>query len=130
MIENAELMLQAWKSWQEGRAEDVVDPFLRSGSGSTNEMLRCIHIGLLCVQEDAADRPTMASVVLMLSSFSITLVLPSEPAFYSASGYASDASLIQNSDSTNSQHMKSPRPSHQSRRSSQNDSSITELHPR
>lgn len=45
-------------------------------------MLRCIHIGLLCVQENAADRPTMASVVLMLSSFSLTLPVPSEPAFF------------------------------------------------
>ena len=77
-------MSQAWKSWQEGRVEKVVDPILRgSGSGLTNEMLRCIHIGLLCVQENAADRPTMASVVLMLSSFSMTLNIPSAPAFYS-----------------------------------------------
>ncbi|KAG6383617.1 hypothetical protein SASPL_156629 [Salvia splendens] len=83
----------AWRSWQEGRGGEVVDPFLRSGSGSPNEMLRCIHIGLLCVQEDATDRPTMASVVLMLSSFSVTLDLPSEPAFYAANGYRSDAPL-------------------------------------
>ena len=125
-------MLQAWESWQEGRGGDVVDPFLRSGSGSMNEMLRCIHIGLLCVQEDPADRPTMASVVLMLSSFSITLNLPSEPAFYasSGSGYGSDASLIHNSDSTTSNQKSSSRPSQQSRRSSQNDASITDLHPR
>ena len=44
--------------------------------------MRCIHIGLLCVQEDPNDRPTMASVVLMLSSASITLPVPSEPAFF------------------------------------------------
>ena len=120
-------MLQAWESWQEGRGGDVVDPFLRSGSGSTNEMLRCIHIGLLCVQEDAADRPTMTSVVLMLSSFSVTLDLPSEPAFYAANDYASDVPLIHNSDSTNSHHMSSSQPSQQSRRSS---ASITDLYPR
>ncbi|KAK6917410.1 PAN/Apple domain [Dillenia turbinata] len=30
--------------------------------------LRCIHIGLLCVQECAVDRPTMLEVVLMLCS--------------------------------------------------------------
>ncbi|KAL1537386.1 hypothetical protein AAHA92_29905 [Salvia divinorum] len=123
-------MLQAWRSWQEGRGGEVVDPFLRSGSGSTNEMLRCIHIGLLCVQEDAADRPTMASVVLMLSSFSITLNLHSEPAFCAATGYGSDASLIHNSDSTNSHHKTSSRPSQQSRRSSQMEASFTDLRPR
>ena len=49
---------------------------------SLRDMIRCIHIGLLCVQEDAAERPTMALVVLMLSSLSITLALPSEPAFF------------------------------------------------
>ncbi|KAL1537393.1 putative receptor-like protein kinase [Salvia divinorum] len=125
-----DLLSFAWESWQEGRGGEVVDPFLRSGSGSTNEMLRCIHIGLLCVQEDAADRPTMASVVLMLSSFSITLNLPSEPAFYAASGNGSDASLIHNSDSTNSHRKTSSRPSQQSLRSSKNDASITDLHPR
>ena len=45
-------------------------------------MMRCIHIGLLCVQEDLNDRPTMASVVLMLSSATLTLPVPSEPAFF------------------------------------------------
>ncbi|KAL1537394.1 non-specific serine/threonine protein kinase [Salvia divinorum] len=127
-----DLISFAWESWQVGRGGEVVDPFLRSGSGSgsTNEMLRCIHIGLLCVQEDAADRPTMASVVLMLSSVFIALNLPSEPAFYAASGYGSEATLIHNSDSTNSHHKSSSRPSQQSRRSSQNDISITDLYPR
>ncbi|XP_042031191.1 cysteine-rich receptor-like protein kinase 29 [Salvia splendens] len=91
-----DLLSFAWKSWQEGRGEELVDPFLRSGSGSgsTNEMLRCIHIGLLCVQEDAADRPTMASVVLMLSSFSITLNLPSEPEFYADTGERPTMALV------------------------------------
>jgi hypothetical protein len=42
-------------------------------ANSTTEIMRCIHIGLLCVQENVADRPTMASIVLMLSSYSMTL---------------------------------------------------------
>ncbi|KAG6428056.1 hypothetical protein SASPL_112305 [Salvia splendens] len=117
-----DLLSFAWDSWKEGRGGDVVDPFLRSESRSMAEMLKCIHIGLLCVQENAADRPTMASVVLMLSSFSVTLNLPSKPAFY-----ALDASLIHNFDSLNSYCKTS---SQQSRRSSQNDASITDLHPR
>ncbi|KAL1537392.1 non-specific serine/threonine protein kinase [Salvia divinorum] len=104
-----DLLNFAWESWQEGRGGEVVDPFLRS---------------------DAADRPTMASVVLMLSSFSITLNLPTEPAFYAATGNGSDASLIHNSDSINSHHKTSSRPSQQSQRSSQNDASTTDLHPR
>ncbi|EXC56452.1 hypothetical protein L484_000344 [Morus notabilis] len=44
--------------------------------------MRCIHIGLLCVQENVEQRPTMNSVVLMLTSHSMTLPVPSRPAFF------------------------------------------------
>ncbi|GLT64434.1 hypothetical protein SLA2020_369290 [Shorea laevis] len=44
--------------------------------------MRCIHIGLLCVQENVVDRPTMASVVLMLNDYFITLEVPSPPALF------------------------------------------------
>ena len=46
-----------------------------------SEMLRCIHVGLLCVQEDAHLRPGMAAVVVMLNSRSITLPVPTPPAY-------------------------------------------------
>ncbi|TXG47130.1 hypothetical protein EZV62_026424 [Acer yangbiense] len=39
-------------------------------------------IGLLCVQEDPAARPTMATIILMLNSYSVTLALPQQPAFF------------------------------------------------
>ncbi|XP_034892319.2 cysteine-rich receptor-like protein kinase 29 [Populus alba] len=74
------LMSHAWRNWREGTAQDMIDPVLSSGSAT--EMMRCIHIGLLCVQENVAERPTMASVVLMLSSSSLTLQIPSQPAFF------------------------------------------------
>ena len=45
------------------------------------EVLKCIHIGLLCVQANPADRPTMSSVVVMLANETISLPLPAEPAF-------------------------------------------------
>lgn len=45
-------------------------------------ILRSIHIGLLCVQEKVNDRPTMGKVNLMLNSLSMTLPTPSKPAFY------------------------------------------------
>ncbi|KAE8728657.1 Cysteine-rich receptor-like protein kinase 11 [Hibiscus syriacus] len=47
---------------------------------SRNEVVRCVQLGLLCVQEDPADRPTMATVVLLLNSYSITLAVPEKPA--------------------------------------------------
>ncbi|CAM8881305.1 unnamed protein product [Rhodiola kirilowii] len=67
----------AWDSWRAGSAANMMDPTIINGP--RNEIMRCIHIGLLCVQESVTARPTMASVVLMLSSFSLTLPLPSEP---------------------------------------------------
>ncbi|KAM7265248.1 hypothetical protein ACFE04_002931 [Oxalis oulophora] len=78
-IEKEERVL-AWRSWNEGNALNMIDPILQSGFSS--EMLRCIHIGLLCVQENAADRPSMASVVVMLSSESVSLALPLKPAYF------------------------------------------------
>ncbi|KAH0901803.1 hypothetical protein HID58_041306, partial [Brassica napus] len=68
-----------WRSWREDVILSVIDPSLTAGS--RNDILRCLHIGLLCVQESAASRPTMASVALMLNSNSFTLPTPSRPAF-------------------------------------------------
>ncbi|GLU23218.1 hypothetical protein SLE2022_392420 [Rubroshorea leprosula] len=77
--EEENLLTNAWKNWMEGTALNFIDPILRDGSRS--EMLRCMQLGLLCVQENVARRPTMASVVLMLSSSTVSLQVPSKPAF-------------------------------------------------
>ncbi|XP_068322419.1 cysteine-rich receptor-like protein kinase 10 [Pyrus communis] len=76
-----DLMSHAWKLWRDGAPLELLDPCLRD-SYSRTEVIRCIHIGLLCVQEDPANRPTMQSVVLMLNSYSVTLPLPQQPAFF------------------------------------------------
>ncbi|CAK8573788.1 unnamed protein product [Lathyrus sativus] len=74
------LLSFAWKSWTEGKSTNIIDPSLKNYS--PNEIVRCIHIGLLCIQEDAADRPTMAAVALMLNSHSLSLALPLKPAYF------------------------------------------------
>lgn len=79
------LFMQAWKLWKDGEPLELLDPTIRE-SYTPNEVMRCVHIGLLCVQEDPADRPSMASIVLMLDSFSVTLPTPSQPAFFVQSG--------------------------------------------
>uniref|UniRef100_F6I3J4 Cysteine-rich receptor-like protein kinase 25 n=1 Tax=Vitis vinifera TaxID=29760 RepID=F6I3J4_VITVI len=76
-----DLLSYAWRQWKDRTALELIDPIV-GGEYSRSEVMRCIHIGLLCVQEDAADRPTMASVALMLNSYSVTLPLPSKPAFF------------------------------------------------
>lgn len=69
--------LQVWKNWREGTPSNILDAVIRSGS--RDEIMKCIHIALLCVQENVADRPTMPSVELMLNSDSTSLPLPSQP---------------------------------------------------
>jgi hypothetical protein len=73
-------LMQAWRLWKDGTPLELLDPSLRD-SYSSNEVMRCIQIGLLCVQENPADRPTMASILLVLNSYSATLLSPHEPAF-------------------------------------------------
>ncbi|XP_057987852.1 G-type lectin S-receptor-like serine/threonine-protein kinase At1g11410 isoform X2 [Hevea brasiliensis] len=68
-----------WHLWKEKRAWQIVDSSLKE-SCSPHEVLRCIEIGLLCVQEDVLERPTMSAVILMLSS-EIDLPSPKQPAF-------------------------------------------------
>ncbi|CAN1336741.1 Cysteine-rich receptor-like protein kinase 10 [Linum perenne] len=75
-----DLLSYAWKNWTDGMYEHLIDPSLRNYS--RYEIERCIHIGLLCVQENPNDRPTMASVALMMTSSSMSLQLPSKPAFF------------------------------------------------
>ena len=70
---------QVWELWGEGRAMEIVDPILVE-SCDRHEALRCIQVGLLCVQEKAMDRPTMLEVVLMLKS-ETALPSPKQPAF-------------------------------------------------
>ncbi|KAJ6706914.1 CYSTEINE-RICH RECEPTOR-LIKE PROTEIN KINASE 10 ISOFORM X1 [Salix viminalis] len=118
--EEEDLLTYTWENWNSGpNLHKLIDPTLRGGS--RNEMLRCIHVGLLCVQENALDRPNMASVAVMLSTYSITLPVPQKPAFFSRSTVLPETtSSLTESD--------------QSRRSSvpfsNNEASISELHPR
>ncbi|KAF7120608.1 hypothetical protein RHSIM_Rhsim13G0160200 [Rhododendron simsii] len=75
-----DLLSFSWSLWREGTPLDLMDPTLE-GSHSRNEITRCIHIALLCVQNDPDARPSMARVVLMLNSYSSTLSLPQQPGF-------------------------------------------------
>ncbi|KAL4201489.1 hypothetical protein AMTRI_Chr02g258890 [Amborella trichopoda] len=79
------LVEYVWRLWCEGRPIELMDPSL----GETcprNQVLRCIHIGLLCVQVDAAERPTISSVVVMLNSDTSSLPLPMSPHFLYGNG--------------------------------------------
>ncbi|KAK2998678.1 hypothetical protein RJ639_042732 [Escallonia herrerae] len=72
-------LFQVWDLWREGRALEIADPSLGE-LYEAHEVLRCIHIGLLCVQEFANDRPSMSEVAFMLCH-ETTLSSPKQPAF-------------------------------------------------
>nr|GLL45722.1 cysteine-rich receptor-like protein kinase 25 [Ipomoea trifida] len=76
-----DLLSYAWKHWRDGTPLRIVDPVFGE-CYSRNEVIQCIHIGLLCVQKDVDKRPTMTNVDLMLNSYSITKSAPREPAFF------------------------------------------------
>ncbi|KAF9588231.1 hypothetical protein IFM89_008631 [Coptis chinensis] len=70
----------AWKLWKEGKGLELMDESM-SGTCSTYEVLKCIQIGLLCVEEHVENRPTVSSVLLMLGSDTAVLGQPKKPGF-------------------------------------------------
>ncbi|XP_062009549.1 G-type lectin S-receptor-like serine/threonine-protein kinase B120 isoform X2 [Rosa rugosa] len=81
-FENSLTLAQwVWELWKEGRGVEIIDATVRE-TCRIHEALRCIHVGLLCVQEAPADRPTMSSVIHMLEVDETTSLPPSkEPGF-------------------------------------------------
>ncbi|KAL0012776.1 hypothetical protein SO802_007884 [Lithocarpus litseifolius] len=70
----------AWKLWNSDNAVALIDPMI-SEPFFEMEILRCIQVGLLCVQEYAKDRPTVSVVVSMLKSEIADMPHPKKPAF-------------------------------------------------
>ncbi|KAJ0939147.1 putative protein kinase RLK-Pelle-DLSV family [Helianthus annuus] len=71
----------AWELWNEGRGLEFMDPILNDSCSHT-EVMTCIHVGLLCVQDHATDRPTMSEVISMLTNENLHLPEPKQPAFF------------------------------------------------
>ncbi|KAG6755927.1 hypothetical protein POTOM_039335 [Populus tomentosa] len=70
----------AWKLWNEGDIAALVDPAIPDPCFQV-EIFRCMHIGLLCVQELAKDRPAVSTIISMLNSEIVDLPPPKKPAF-------------------------------------------------
>ncbi|KAL2327912.1 hypothetical protein Fmac_021339 [Flemingia macrophylla] len=77
---NLNLVGHAWTTWKAGEALELIDLNMKE-SCVISEVLRCLHISLLCVQQYPENRPSMASVILMLESH-IELVQPKEHGFF------------------------------------------------
>ncbi|KAK4253951.1 hypothetical protein QN277_009393 [Acacia crassicarpa] len=78
--ESLTLLGFAWKLWNDGNVIPLIDSLIYDLTFD-KDILRCIHIGLLCVQELAKDRPTMACVMSMLQNEIMDIPPPSQPAF-------------------------------------------------
>ncbi|KAL9346766.1 hypothetical protein Peur_061619 [Populus x canadensis] len=78
--EDLSLLGYAWKVWNEGNIAALVDPGI-SYPSFHEEIFRCVHVGLLCVQEFAKDRPAIFTVISMLNSEIADLPTPKQPAF-------------------------------------------------
>uniref|UniRef100_A0A0D9YFW9 Protein kinase domain-containing protein n=1 Tax=Oryza glumipatula TaxID=40148 RepID=A0A0D9YFW9_9ORYZ len=75
------LLGHAWSLWNEGKSLELADETMK-GSFDSDEVLKCIRVGLLCVQENPDDRPLMSQVLLMLATTdAITLPTPKQPGF-------------------------------------------------
>ncbi|KAK8967806.1 Receptor-like serine/threonine-protein kinase SD1-6 [Platanthera guangdongensis] len=71
---------EAWSLWRESRSLELVDAAMDSAFPET-EVLRCMKMGLLCVQEHSEDRPIMDSVVKMLGNSNMALPQPKRVGF-------------------------------------------------
>ncbi|XP_038981791.1 G-type lectin S-receptor-like serine/threonine-protein kinase At1g11300 [Phoenix dactylifera] len=71
----------AWELWKEGKWLELIDPAL-ADECPRHEISRCIHVALMCVQENATDRPTMSDVVSMLAKESSAFPDPKQPGFF------------------------------------------------
>ncbi|KAF2610298.1 hypothetical protein F2Q70_00009298 [Brassica cretica] len=62
-------------------------------AGTRVEIIKLIQTGLLCVQENATNRPTMSSVMVWLGSETITIPLPKAPAFTESHSQSEDGAM-------------------------------------
>ncbi|XP_066168684.1 cysteine-rich receptor-like protein kinase 6 isoform X1 [Oryza sativa Japonica Group] len=89
--QDLDLLNHVWGHWTRGNVVELIDPSL-GNHPPIEQMLKCIHIGLLCVQKRPASRPTISSVNIMLSSNTVRLPSLSRPAFCIQDVSASDSS--------------------------------------
>nr|XP_048327078.1 cysteine-rich receptor-like protein kinase 10 isoform X2 [Ziziphus jujuba var. spinosa] len=85
------LQSHAWEHWSKGTALELIDPTM-GDEWPRHEALKCIQMGLLCVQEAAANRPKMSEVVLILDGYAVSPSMPSRPGFFISE--ESDDSLL------------------------------------
>ncbi|CAL1391503.1 unnamed protein product [Linum trigynum] len=76
----------AWKLWEEGTPLQLMDPFLSNIDNYKDQILRCVTVGLLCIEYKAEDRPSMSEAISMLNNQVASLPIPKQPGFTTRPG--------------------------------------------
>ncbi|KAK1679929.1 hypothetical protein QYE76_040777 [Lolium multiflorum] len=74
------LLTDVWNCWTKGTISEMIDQSLDEYARS--QALRCIHIGLMCLQPNPDDRPYILSVIFMLTRDNMEIQAPAQPAFF------------------------------------------------
>ncbi|GJS82096.1 G-type lectin S-receptor-like serine/threonine-protein kinase [Tanacetum coccineum] len=86
------LVSYAWELWKQGNALELMDPTL-ADTCVIDQLLRTIHVALLCVQDRAVDRPMMPGVISMLNNEHMSLPSPKRSAFFFGESASSSTSV-------------------------------------
>eukprot|EP00253_Pinus_taeda_P008157 PITA_08157 len=82
--DEASVIMQVWKSYEAGNIVGIIDGAIIE-TWDEKQAVRCIQVGLLCIQAEASLHPPMSTVTSMLSLDSITDIRdPIKPAFVSS----------------------------------------------
>ncbi|CAH8352113.1 unnamed protein product [Eruca vesicaria subsp. sativa] len=114
------LVTYVWRLWENKSLPDLIDPGIKEDC-NIDDVVRYIHIGLLCVQENPADRPTISTIHQMFTTSSITLPLPLPPGFFFGNRSGTTSS---------SQGLDPSQPSSKSFTCSVDEATITNVNPR
>ncbi|CAN6168303.1 unnamed protein product [Urochloa humidicola] len=80
--QNEDIISIVWRHWSEGTIAEMIDDSLGRNYSET-EVLKCINIALLCLQQNPVDRPTMSDVMVMLNGDTTSSLPPAaRPTFF------------------------------------------------
>ena len=82
--------------WKDENTKELTDSSIRDAC-SPEEVLLCVQVALLCVQENPDDRPLMSSVVFILENGSTALPAPNRPAYFARRRIEMEKTRIQTS---------------------------------
>ncbi|KAK7364262.1 hypothetical protein VNO80_12791 [Phaseolus coccineus] len=100
------LLSYVWKQWRDQTPLSILNSNIRENYAEI-EVIKCIQIGLLCVQENPDVRPTMVTIVSYLDGHFSELPTPQKPAFF-LHGRRDSKSIGRKSSSRKSMNISTP----------------------